>query len=65
MYFLKQALEILYCSVPLKRAKTLRNKKHSKTLTFLQIKKHPDGNFWVEEEYTSEEKMTYGNPRLL
>jgi len=35
----------LYCSVPLKRAKTLRNKKHSKTPTFLQIKKTPGREF--------------------
>jgi len=28
-------------------------------------KKHPDGNFWVEKEYTFEEKMMYVSPRLL
>lgn len=65
MYFLKQAVEILFYSVPLKSAKTVRSKKRSKTRTFVQIKKHPDGNFWVEKEHTFEEKMMYGSPRLL
>jgi hypothetical protein len=49
----------------IKTRKNFKKQKNSKTFTFLQIKKHPDVNFWIEKTYAFEEKMTYGNRRLL